>query len=293
MFDATAKRKARQRFWLWVLTALPIMTVVPIGIHTVMLDDLGIPYPSSLPRNGWVIFPDHALLLFGLIWLDTILRRDSSWNIARRGGTLFLAVGSINQALLRLPVMRNVVATKWTVYPFVDNLPAVLWFIVAVLLVMGVNNLKTNPIRKIGAAALIAILLDRLVAPATDAAFAGIIAANSHREGDQLYNVPYDWHVDLPSYLTYAEPAIGALATAIILRKLRVSSLATAGILFALQGGPFVRVLLNIWYALIPARTAMLSEGQFTLEAIALCLLAATFANLSVVSRSNANGASI
>ena len=283
MIDASAKPRDDSRsFWRWGFAALAIMTVLPIGIHTVMLDNLGIPYPASLPRAGWAIFPDHALLLFGLIGLDAYLRRDPSQSTARRGMFLFLAVGAINQALLRLPLMRNVVSTKWTIYPFIDNLPAVLWFAVAVMLVIGVGALTTTAVRRLGAAALIAVLLDRLVSPAIDAAFAGIIAANSHREGDQLYNVPYDWHVDLPSYLTYVEPAIGALATAMVLRRLRVSPLAIAGVVFALQGGPFVRVLLNIWYAPLKAGTAVLSEGQFTFEAIALSVLAATFATLMI-----------
>lgn len=264
-------------FRLSFVMALAVMTILPIGIHTLMLDQLGIPYPAALPRTGWVTYPDHVLQMVGLVGLQAYLRCHGM-SAVRKGAFLFLVTGAINQALFRLPVMRNVVSTKWTIYPFVDNLPVVLWFAAATALVIIVGPLTTTVLRKLGAAAVIAVILDRIVAPKVAAKFASVIAANGRREGNQLYNIPYDWHVNVPSYLTYAEPALAALATALVLRRLRAGPGAIGGLLFALQAGPLFRVVLNIWYAPLNPPMAMLSEGQFTLEAVTLAALAAAAA---------------
>jgi hypothetical protein len=242
MLKILPPRENRHRlFWPLLLAGLTLATLVPIGIHTVILDNVGIPYPEAFPRIGWAVVPDHALLVFGVICLDATLRRDRSSASIGRFSLIFLSVAAINQALFRLPIMRNVVSTKWTIYPFIDNLPEVLRFMAITLVVVATSRLVQTTPAKILSANLIAAAIDLFVSPSLHRAFAGIIAADSKREGDQLYNVPYDWHVDLPSYLTYAEPAAAALMTPIVLKRCGVSTVAIAAVIFALQGGPFLR----------------------------------------------------
>ncbi|MGI4795488.1 MAG: hypothetical protein ACRYG8_15720 [Janthinobacterium lividum] len=261
-------------FWVKLFVALLAATVLPIGIHTVMLDVMGIPYPSAFPKNGWASFPDHVLIVLGVLYLDAVLWRDPRpLSATRRIFFLFLTLAAINQALFRLPVMLNAVSTRWTIYPFLDNLPEVLRYAVITTLVVAVGRMASTVMRKIAAATLIALATYKVVAPWLSTVFASMVAVDQQREGDQLYNVPYDWHVNLPSYVIYLEPALAALSVALLLGQRRLSSIAITAIIFSIQGGPFFGTFLNSLYASSGPGLALLSKGQFTLEALALALL--------------------
>lgn len=247
-------------------------TLIPIGIHTLLLDELGVPYPAALPHTGLAIVPDHVLLMGAIVVLDIIMRR---WGvtIVRRLAFLFLTVAAINQALFRLPVMRNVVSTKWTIYPFIDNLPDLLRIVAMVLPAMVINRVARRYGTKLILATITTMAVDLALMPLIHAAFAGIIATNAKLEGDQLYNIPYDWHVDVPSYLTSIEPAVGALIVALLLHRAKVGTWVSVGVIFALQAGPLFRVALNPFYAPSSVPVAFLSEAQFTFQALALALI--------------------
>jgi hypothetical protein len=270
----------RRFFWPLLCAGLMLATLLPIGIHTLMLDDLGIAYPSALPHKGWAVVPDHALIVFGMICLCKTLLRARQRTTLGRAAFVFFAVAAINQSLFRNPIMRNIVSTKWTIYPFIDNLPNVLRFAAITFLVLLCIRWMTTTALKVGFSFLIAVAIEFVVNPLLNLGFAGVIAANSSKEGDQLYNVPYDWHVDLPSYLTYIEPAMGAIAVAFIMRHFKVSPSGIALVIFALQGGPLFRLGFNLFYASTSWGAALLSEGQFTLEAMCLAILAAVTAVL-------------
>ena len=126
-------------FWLPMSLGLLAATLIPIGIHTLLLDELGVPYPAALPHAGLAVVPDHVLLMGGVVVLDAIMRRIGT-TVTGRLAFLFLSVAGINQALFRLPVMRNVVSTKWTIYPFIDNLPDLTRIGAMVLAAMVINQ---------------------------------------------------------------------------------------------------------------------------------------------------------
>ena len=274
--EATTSSSPDQRrgrsFWMPMSLGLLAATLIPIGIHTLLLDEFGVPYPAALPHSGLAIVPDHVLLMGGIVVLDTIMRRRDVKS-AGRLAILFLAVAAINQALFRLPVMRNVVSTKWTIYPFIDNLPDLMRIGAMVLAAMVINHVARRDGTKFVLATITTTAVDLVLMPLIHAAFAGIIASNAKREGDQLYNIPYDWHVDVPSYLTSIEPATGALIVALVLHRAKVRLWMTVGVIFALQAGPLFRVALNPLYAPSSMAVAVISEAQFTFEAIALALI--------------------
>lgn len=261
-------------FWLILGLGLLAATLIPIGIHTVLLDDLGVPYPSAFPHSGVAILPDQVLLMVGIIALDSALRRLKNVSLAGRLALLLLTVTAINQALLRLPIMRNVVSTKWTIYPFIDNIPEVARLGAMVVGAIAINLTLRRSGLKIMAAIATAAIVDLWFSPLLQRAFAGIQASNVAREGDQLYTVPYDWHVDVPSYLTFIEPAAAALVMAVALRRSDVQRWTSFAVLFAIQGGPLFRVLLNPFYTSSGLAMAVLSEAQFTFQALALALIA-------------------
>lgn len=274
---------------LWVPLTLGLVaaTLIPIGIHTVLLDDLGVPYPAALPHAGPAILPDHILLLLGIVSLDGTLRRLRSASLAIRLTFLVLTVAAINQALLRLPVMRNVVSTKWTIYPFIDNVPEVARLGTMVLAAVVINLMFRRYAPKIICAVVATAVIDLWFSPLLRQAFAGIVASNTKREGDQLYNVPYDWHVNVPSYITYIEPAAAALIVGLALRRAKMPLWMSICVIFAIQGGPLFRLPLNTLYAPSSPAVAILSEGQFTLQALALASIAVLTSRRSLDRLSN------
>ena len=62
-------------FWPLLVVGTMVTTMLPIGIHTVMLDDMGVLYPEALPRSGWVVVPYKALVVVGII--DMVERLSS------------------------------------------------------------------------------------------------------------------------------------------------------------------------------------------------------------------------
>jgi hypothetical protein len=270
--SSSSDRRNGRSFWLRISIGLLAASLIPIGIHTVLLDDLGVPYPAALPHTGLAIVPDHVLLMGGIIVLDAVMRRGGvTW--AGRLAFLFLTVAAINQVLFRMPVMRNIVSTKWTIYPFVDNLPDVSRVGAMVLAAMAMNYIAQRFGTKAVFATIATLAVDMAVMPLIRAEFAGVIANNATREGEQLYNIPYDWHVNVPSYLTSIEPAAGALIVALTLHRAKIHPWMSACVIFALQAGPLFRLALNPFYAPSGIALAVLSEAQFTFEAIALSLI--------------------
>jgi hypothetical protein len=271
MDSPPSDRRNGRSFWLRMSIGLLAATLIPIGIHTLLLDNLGVPYPAALPHTGLVIVPDHVLLMGGIIVLGAVMRRHCvTW--AGRLAFLFLTVAAINQVLFRVPILRNVVATKWTIYPFIDNLPDVSRVGAMVLAAMAINYVAQRFVTKAVLATIATLAVDLAVMPLIRAAFAGVIANNATREGEQLYDIPYDWHVNVPSYLTFIEPAAGALIVAFALHRANVRPWVSVCVIFALQAGPMFRLALNPFYAPSGIALAVLSEAQFTFEAVALSL---------------------
>lgn len=66
--SSPSDRRHGRSFWLRMSIGLLAATLIPIGIHTLLLDNLGVPYPAALPHTGLVIVPDHILLMGGSLF---------------------------------------------------------------------------------------------------------------------------------------------------------------------------------------------------------------------------------
>jgi hypothetical protein len=91
--------------------------------------------------------------------------------------------------------------------------------------------------------------------------------------------MPYGAHVLIPAYITYLEPAIGCIAFAALVwprlaEQPRTSYLRFVGLVLLLRRSlfpPFIYAVAEPGHPF----TALASAGQFSLETIALALLAA------------------
>ena len=182
----------------------------------------------------------------------------------------------LQEMFFRAPIMDSVVTTAWT-FSFLSNLPSLIpWLILATLIVALAPYLKSLWLQLLASLALYAAVFLALKPLITRVATT-VLTHFSYLAHDEVYGQPYGAHVLVPAYLTYAEPVIACifiaallwnqLAPRLPLRLLQFTLiiLAIKHVLFA----PFIFV----FYAKMPHPTALLSMGQFTLEAITLAVL--------------------
>lgn len=145
--------------------------------------------------------------------------------------------------------------------------------------IVAARRVLVSPVRCILTTLVIGIPVHMLLSPALKTAFAGFVQWTSSREGYTFYNPPYDWHVEVPAYMTFAEPVLAAFAVAALvagcLPRERLRAIAVLAMLIFALRGQFFSTFINIRYAGTDAVTAMLSFGQFTLESLVLAVLVA------------------
>ncbi len=260
-----------------------------LSVHVIMLQGFNVPYPGHLPAGGWARLPDRLLSTFGAVTLYAMLGSQGRVRpVLWRCGFIFLVLGMIHETLFRLPLMNIVTASKWNLYPFLDEIPAYGVLAVLVISIGLCGRFLASTVRRVAATVLIGVPVYLLVAPGLQSMFAGLQAWTSAREGYTFYNPPYDWHVEIPAYITFAEPVLAAFLVARFVsgalpRNTLRAGMTMALLIFALRG-QFFSMFTNIAYAGTDAATAMLSFGQFTLESLTLAVL--TSATWSLLPRS-------
>ncbi|HFK5510770.1 TPA: hypothetical protein ACGZ9U_001686 [Elizabethkingia anophelis] len=111
--------------------------------------------------------------------------------------------------------------------------------------------------------------------------FSPIIDSYAYLAHDPIYELPYDWHVLVPAYLTFAEPVIAAFVIVhYIWEKLNGKiwqKIILVGILICLIKGMLLPVFLFTPYLKLNFIAAIASEIQFTLEFLAVGILTSFF----------------
>lgn len=180
--------------------------------------------------------------------------------------------------------MDSIVTTAWT-FSFLSNVPTLLvWLLLSILIVAIAPLLKNLWLKLLAAVALYAFVFlgcRNLIV----SAFNPILQHLSYLAHDEVYGLPYGMHVLIPAYLTYAEPVVACILIAALLCKHLDQRLPLRLLQFTLLILAIRHVLLAPiifpFYAKLPIPTAVLSIGQFSLEAIALAVFSALTWHLS------------
>ena len=114
-----------------------------------------------------------------------------------------------------------------------------------------------------------------------DSLFSPVIASYSYMAHDAIYQMPYGWRVMIPAYLTFAEPVFASfLILYFIWEKIAVKNfhkIVLTGILISLLKGTLLPLFIYTPFMKSNLTAAIASESQFTLEFLALGMLAAFF----------------
>jgi len=260
---------------VWIV----VTTILSLSIHILMLDVLGIAHPNNSNVPALAIVFNEALSVTATIAFYRIAQNAfDGFPLIARCLLLTGIYSMLGEVLLRNFIMSVVVSHDW-IYSFVENLPRpVENLIVCSLIVVAAPYLKA-PWKMVTAGFAIAAIAVFAIYPPINHLFERLVASIEYLDTGNLYNPPYGWRVDVPSYLTFLEPVSASFAiAAVTLNKLSSHPwwrmFQFAFLVMAIKGS-IVPVLLYSFYQRLELPAAILSESQFTLEIISMGMLTA------------------
>jgi hypothetical protein len=246
-----------------------------------MLQVIGVQYPDNsgiplIPRllNKWL----SVLALFVFYYLAK--EKLSKKSIAIQTIIVFCLYTMVKEVLIRANLMEGVVTTSW-IFPFIKAVPQLLGYLILAFALVVSNFFISKKWQLLGISILITCLLQFVLEPQLNSIFNPIISSYSYLAHDPIYELPYDWHVLVPAYLTFAEPVIAAFVIVYyIWEKLDGKAwqkIILIGILICLIKGMLLPVFLFTPYLKLNFIAAIASEIQFTLEFLAVGILTSIF----------------
>jgi hypothetical protein len=254
-----------------------LTTVLSLSVHVFMLDVLGIPHPSIKNVPQFIVLINQALSITATIFFYRLAKPSfERFSIIGRCLLLTLIYAMLNEALLRSFIMDVVVSHDW-VYCFVKNLPRPLEYLaICCLIIIAAPRLKS--VWAITAGGVIITALSAFaINPPIDRIFRVLVNSLEFLDTGNIYNPPYGWQVNVPSYLTFLEPVIaGYVIAALVLKRLSLKSTHQVGLFVLLimsMKRSIVPTLVYSFYQSHPLPAAILSESQFFLEILVMALL--------------------
>jgi hypothetical protein len=271
--------KLRLVDWPKALIGMVVTAVLALSVHVVMLQTLNVPYPAGYPSAGWAVFGQLALSVLGwMVFYRLVILEFARFTVAIRCLMLFLLAAMLREALIRGPVMDGFATTAWS-FSFVSNLPRLITILIVSCLVVVTEPLVRRPWRLFLGAVAIAALVQFLCAPYIRIAFGHILESIAYLSHDEVYKAPYGWQIEVPAYITYLEPVVACFVmVALVWDGLSKNSLWRTlqfVLLVLAMNTILIRPIVYVFYAPFGPFTALLSMGQFFLEALALALLTA------------------
>lgn len=279
--------------WPILLVGALVTAIVSLSVHVVMLQVFNVPYPSHFPHTGWPAYPVLLFATLSAIIIERLaadrLRHRSIWV---RCGVLFLLIAMLREQLIRAPLMNVINSKPYSPYPLVEYMPPLILIgFVACLVVLASRRMQQQWQQWVGALVISAAVFF-VVKPPVDLVFGRILHAIAYLDSNNRFNPPYDYHIEIPAYLTFAEPVLASFATGMLvwnrLSRQPLRRILQLAALIFLMKGPVASPFINILYAGTDAVTAMLSEAQFSFESMSLGLLTAITLALSLRGRKQA-----
>ena len=253
-----------------------ITLIGSLSIHVVMLQGLGVAFPDNGVVPKWAAVVNTVLSIGALAAAFQLARpalhRSS---IVAQGLAVSIVYAGLKETL-RGAVMNAVVTTAWAfnlakaLSPLVYSLSV--GFSVAYLLASSLR-----PSRKLVGVFLLGLAAPLIIRPLVGAATDYVLQPLAGLDHAEIYTMPYGWQVLVPAYLTYIEPvAASFLLAALIWPRLGggvAMQLAQFGLIVALIKGVVLPTLVFSLFLPMSVPQAMLSEGQFLLEALGLAFL--------------------
>lgn len=270
----------KRRRFAYVIGGI-ITGVVALSIHLLVLSALNIPTPQSRPTTGMLVRLDSMGSVIGILLICRYTMeglRQRGWSVAKASLIPFVLFAMFSESLIRAPLMNGVVSES-LLYPLITGWTRLIpLFVIFAICAVVASRIK-DPRWLVVAGVAIWAWVKYVLATPLKILMATILSHAAPLAKPEVYSPPYDWHVYVPAYITYAEPVIGVfLLLALTWERLpgRTAHRCAMMVLILLLAkslviGPFA-------YALSAPEgsrlMALLSMGQFSLETSVLILLA-------------------
>ena len=264
--------------WPRVVLSVALTTVVSLSIHVIMFDAFATPHPTLDHVPGWALLADRCLSAIATI----IFYRLAAAHFARLSWwarwLLLSALYMMLNEVLRRYLMGVVVSHDWIFCAVENGAPPIEDLVTCGLIVTVAPRLRT-PLAGISGGVAIALFVGLTLDPPIGRLFTELTASLEYLDTGNIYNPPYGWQVDVPSYLTFLEPVIAAFGIAgLALDRLpgrgAVRIIGFACMVMAMKGA-IMPTLLYSFYQRMTFSGAVLSESQFGLEILAMAVLTA------------------
>jgi hypothetical protein len=272
---------ARRPSLTLLAACIAITTILSLSVHAVMFDTFGIAHPdmTRVPTAA-IVLNDALSVVATIVFTKMSSRAFNRFPMILRCIFLTTIYAMLGEALLRNLIMDIVVSHDW-VYCFVENLPRPLEDLsLCSLIVIAAPRLKTSWAMAVAGTAIAAVAV-LVINPPIDRLFAHFVASIEYLDTGNIYNPPYGWQVDVPSYLTFLEPVLASYAiAALVLDQMSPVAwrrLLQFAVLIMAMKGSIVPMLVYSFYQPRPLPAALLSESQFTLEILVMGMLTAIF----------------
>jgi hypothetical protein len=250
-----------------------------LSLHAVMLQLLGIPYPSVAIDAPLAKFISSSVLgLLGLIYLAELsLPALATRSFAVRSGVIFVLGTALTESLFRGPFMEGYCSDSLA-WAFISNLPKMLSAALLAVAVVAVTPRLPRFWQKVLAAAILGALSMYVLKPLIGALSKAPLEALSFMSHAEWCELPYGANVLVPAYLSFIEPVLAAVAAAALVWD-RLSGrplvrLLQFALLILLIKRQLLAAFIYMAYSGTPPLSGLASMGQFSLEALALALLA-------------------
>lgn len=214
--------------WRPLLAGAVLTGFCALSVHVVMLEWLHVPYPAGYPNGGVLPFlTDAALALATITFWRLASDRLAVVSPLWRCLVLFVLLVMLREQLIRKPTMESFVTTAW-IHSFVANIPELFPFLLLSCLIVPITPRLVSAWQRIVAAALLAGVSFALGSWLFGLAFRPVLVSISHLEHAEVCT--HGPCVEVPAYLTYAEPVTAAfVVVALVWDRLSARTSASRG----------------------------------------------------------------
>lgn len=255
--------------------------VIALSMHVFVLAALNIPTPQSRPSTGVLAWLSSVGTMIGIV----LLCRYTSDALRQRGAgalraclTTFVLFAMFSESLIRMPLMNGVVSQSFA-YPVIAGLIGLLPLLAIFALSALVSARVRDPRWLVLAGVAVWACFKYVLGAPLKAITTAVMTHAASLARQEVYSPPYDWHVYIPAYISYAEPVVGVFlllglmwdrlpgrtgyrCALVVLIFLLAKNLAVSPFAYALAAPPGSRLV------------ALVSIGQFSVESAVLVLCA-------------------
>jgi hypothetical protein len=252
--------------------------VIALSVHVIMLQNLHVPYPHPSAEPPWIGFAKAVLAVGAVAGFYRLARPSLPSSMVAQVLIVFALDAGLKESV-RLAIMSGLTTTAYA-YSLLHALNGAMILLIRDLLVVALASFIKHSEILVPALVAIAAFVNFVLQPTIAHIFSTLSDALHLVEHAEVYTEPYGLGIEIPAYLTFAEPVVACMIMAVLVwPRLGGRSVPAFvrrfAILILLVRGTLAFMLLDSFLLPQPLWLASLSTGQFCFEPLTLAVLTA------------------